>query len=131
MTTTVRPHVPGEQDEHDEVMYGFFHVDDPRDFMPDEEGCSPEEIAAHAEACEKAARGEPWGPHSEEHGPWSKPGEKTVIGERPEGDGWVGGCHAVRSFGIGTYFMHWDQEDGGHWADLQSETEAIDGDQVL
>lgn len=102
-------HVPGVQDEHDEVIYGFFHLDDPRDFIPDEECSTPEEIAAHKEACEKAERGEDWGPRSEEHGPWTKPGEPMVIGERPDGEGWRGACSAVRSFGLGTYFIH-DEE---------------------
>ena len=105
-------HVPGEQDEHDEWAYGFFHLDDPRDFFPDDECCSPAEIAAHREACEKAARGEDWGPRSEEHGPWTHPDhpERVVIGQRPEGNGWVGGCVAVRSFGIGMYLLHEEDE---------------------
>lgn len=104
-------HTPGVQDEHDEVMYGFFHLDDPRDFFPDDECSSPEEIAAHREACEKAERGEDWGLRSEEHGPWTNSHDpRVVVGQRPEGDGWVGGCHAVRSFGIGTYFIHCDEQ---------------------
>lgn len=104
-------HVPGIQDERDEWGYGYFHLDDPRDFFPDPECCSPVEIAAHTEACRKAERGEDWGPRSETHGPWTNPQQPgtVVIGEKP-GDGWIGACHAVRSFGIGTYLLH---EDGG------------------
>jgi len=95
------------------MLYGFFHLDDPRDFFPDYECCSPEELAAHKEACAKAAAGEDWGPRSEEHGPWtnaSKPGV-VILGARPDGDGWVGGCHASRSFGIGTYLLHSDDDE--------------------
>lgn len=32
--------------------YGFPCVDDPNDFLPDAESCSPEEIAAHRLACQ-------------------------------------------------------------------------------
>lgn len=32
--------------------YGFFPGGDPRSFSPDEESCTPEEIAAHKAACE-------------------------------------------------------------------------------
>jgi hypothetical protein len=105
MTTTYTPGRPGPDDEEG---YGFFHVADPRDFFPDEEDSTPEEIAAHREACEKAERGEPWGPPDEEHGPWVRVVDgipETVLGQRPEGEGWVGQCHAARSFGIGTYII--------------------------
>lgn len=33
-------------------VYGYPHVDDPRDFMPDAECCSPQEMAAHKLACQ-------------------------------------------------------------------------------
>ena len=35
-------------------MYGFFHGGDPREFHPDAECTTPEEWAAHKEACRKA-----------------------------------------------------------------------------
>ncbi len=82
-------HVPGEQDPYDDTLYGFFHLDDPRDFFPDDECCTPAEIAAWKTACEKAARGEPWGPLVERGG----------------------GCTASESFGIGTYLIHEDSDD--------------------
>ena len=33
-------------------IYGFPCVSDPRDFLPDAECCSPEELACHRRACE-------------------------------------------------------------------------------
>lgn len=42
----------------EETMYGSAHVDDPRDFHPDPECSTPEERAAHAEACRRAEAGE-------------------------------------------------------------------------
>ncbi len=36
-----------------EIMYGLFHGGDPRDFKPDEDACSPEEIESHRLACEE------------------------------------------------------------------------------
>jgi hypothetical protein len=101
-------YTPGRPGPNDDTCYGGFHLDDPRDFFPDKEVCSPEEIAAHREACEKAERGEPWEPMDEEHGPWTRviDGKREIaIGARPEGDGWVGVCHANYSFGIGAYIM--------------------------
>ncbi len=46
-------------------MYGYFNGGDPRDFSPDEECCTPEELAAHKAACEAWNRGER--PVSEAH----------------------------------------------------------------
>lgn len=37
-----------------ETVYGFFHGGDPRDFHPDREECSPDEIENHRLACEVA-----------------------------------------------------------------------------
>lgn len=37
-------------------VYGYFTGGDPRDFFPDHESCSPEEIKKHREACEEADR---------------------------------------------------------------------------
>lgn len=66
--------------------YGFFCGGDPRDFVPDEESCSPEELAAHKKACEEADTE-----------------EKARKLSCPSG--WVApGIHVTRSpFGIGSY----------------------------
>jgi len=47
--------------EHEEPGYGFYQPPNPHDFYPDGESCTPEEIAAHREACEAwdAAEGKP------------------------------------------------------------------------
>lgn len=43
----------------EDTIYGSgIHCDDPRDFSPDPECSTPEERAAHAEACRKADAGE-------------------------------------------------------------------------
>lgn len=47
-----------EIDDEGEPSYGYYLGGDPRDFSPDEECCSPEEISAHAEACRAWDRGE-------------------------------------------------------------------------
>ena len=45
--------------DHDPFMgYGFFPGGDPRDFHPDGESCSEEEIKAHKEACARWDAGE-------------------------------------------------------------------------
>lgn len=103
-------HVPGVPDEHDDQGYGFFHVDDPRDFFPDEEDCSPEELQAHQAACVLAEQGM-WTGNVEEHGPWVNKAGGVCIGVKPEGEGWTGKCHAVRSFGIGTYLIHGEEDE--------------------
>jgi hypothetical protein len=42
--------------EQMQPMYGFFNGGDPRDFHPDHESCTPEEIERHRQACEDAER---------------------------------------------------------------------------
>lgn len=37
-------------------MYGYFNGGDPRDFFPDHQDCSPDEIKRHREACAAATR---------------------------------------------------------------------------
>ncbi len=44
--------------EEPESMYGAFHGGDPRDFTPDSDGTSDEELAAHRAACEAAEKDE-------------------------------------------------------------------------
>jgi len=36
----------------EETGYGFYHPDNPHDFHPDEESCTPQEIANHKAACD-------------------------------------------------------------------------------
>ena len=43
-----------------EDEYGHYMGGDPRDFTPDLESCTAEEIRAHAEACAAAAAGAPY-----------------------------------------------------------------------
>lgn len=72
-------------------IYGIFPGGDPRKFIPDEECCSPQEIEAHAIACEE----------------WDKGNELPFApGCRTLGDGtvWTG-----KGFGIGTY--EYDDEE--------------------
>ena len=45
-------------DEFEYTLYGPFMGGDPRDFTPDEEMCTPEEISAWETACEEWNRGE-------------------------------------------------------------------------
>ena len=45
-------------DEFEYTLYGTFMGGDPRDFTPDEEMCTPEEISAWETACEEWNRGE-------------------------------------------------------------------------
>jgi hypothetical protein len=46
------------QQEAEHGGYGFARPDNPHDFFPDQESCSPEEIANHKAACEAWGRGE-------------------------------------------------------------------------
>ncbi len=39
------------------IGYGFFPGGDPRNFTPDEELCTPQEIEAHRSACEAMDKG--------------------------------------------------------------------------
>lgn len=47
------------RNESQQTSYGFFLGGDPRRFSPDEEMCSPEELALHKADCARAERGEP------------------------------------------------------------------------
>ena len=69
-----------------EVIYGFYHGQDPRTFEPDVECCTQKEIDGHRDACAAANKGA-----------WT-------------GDG--SGCHITRdaiicssSFGLGVYHV--------------------------
>lgn len=47
------------REQAEEQVYGTCFVDDPRDFSPDAEVCTPEEIERHRDDCARAERGEP------------------------------------------------------------------------
>lgn len=65
-----------------EWVYGYFHLDDPRDWYPDLEDCTPAEIANWVAACQMT-----------EHG------EGVPAYEPPVG----GVCRANQSYGVGSY----------------------------
>jgi len=75
--------------------YGYYLGGDPRKFCPDEESCTPQELAAHKEACEK----------------WN---EAEAKGEKMEpdpcGSGWISpSVHVTRSaYGLGSYTLPTD-----------------------
>lgn len=81
--------------------YGYYPGGDPRHFHPDEECCTPAEIAAHKAACEAWERGEtpdPGGPHlplTEEN--IAKYAPSVVVKHG------AGGHITVAHYGIGTY----------------------------
>lgn len=80
-----------------EQSYGFFPGGDPRDFTPDFEGCTPQEIEAWKEACDSWNRGEKVvceGSHR-----WLVDAEGKVIGTA-----------TVSSFGIGTYWFDLEED---------------------
>lgn len=70
-------------------MYGYFPGGDPRDFRPDEECCTPEELAAWQADCAawNAGNGQPAPPS----GFWSDDGSMHILAPR---------------YGIGSYVMH-------------------------
>lgn len=88
-----------------DTTYGYYPGGDPRDFVPDEECCTPEELARHREACEAWARGEtpdPGGPHVPLDQPTSVEPSAAVVG--PGGRGWK----TVAHYGLGTYTIQDD-----------------------
>lgn len=76
--------------EHKDCGYGYYHGGDPRDFTPDSESCTPEELAAHKAACDAFDAAESAG---------------TPMKPDPGGSGWVApGVHVLKSnYGIGVY----------------------------
>ncbi len=72
--------------------YGFFPGGDPRNFTPDTECCSPDEIERHRLACEA----------------WDRGDEEAIA------SGCVvlpdGGIVNISTFGLGVY-MYWDDDD--------------------
>lgn len=80
-----------------EPTYGYYPGGDPRDFSPDPECCTPEELAAHKEACEAWERGER-PQHEAHHHTAHSVGENKVMVVSHAG-----------AFGIGVYSMR-DEE---------------------
>ena len=85
-----------------QTIYGFFQGGDPRNFHPDAESCSEDELKHHREACrlwdEAEARGETPTPEACPSG-WIQLPDGTT-------------AHVLRShYGIGTYSYD-DGEDG-------------------
>lgn len=78
-----------------ETGYGYFPGGDPRLFHPDHECCSPEEIAAHREACAAWDRGER---------PETPPGSRYIYDD----SGKVVAHICGGKFGIGTYVVEFD-----------------------
>ena len=74
--------------------YGFFPGGDPRNFFPDEECCSPDEIENHRLACEA----------------WNR-GDQVAITSgcvvMPDGR-----IRNISRFGLGTYTFEDDEEEG-------------------
>lgn len=80
-----------------EMIYGFFHGGDPRQFRPDIECCDQREIDNHAAACklwnEAEARGEKPTPETCQSG-WTYDADGKPI------------MHVLKSpYGIGTYYV--------------------------
>ncbi len=71
--------------------YGYFCGGDPRDFSPDAEVCTPEEIANHKAACEAWEKGDRTPPDAHRHDLVSTDGTTTVMVSRPG------------AFGMGVY----------------------------
>lgn len=74
-----------------ETGYGFFPGGDPRNFVPDEECCSPEEIESHRIACEEWDKGNRIAPSS-----------GCVLSD--------GRIMNISTFGIGTYTFEAEEE---------------------
>jgi hypothetical protein len=87
-----------EQGKHIDVVYGFFTGGDPRDFKPDFECCTADEITRWKEACQKWNDGEQL----------NCPGSHINI---TDDDGKLIGFCTKATFGIGVYLYVWDEEE--------------------
>lgn len=84
-----------------QCQYGFgWRGLDPRNFDPDRESCTPQELAAHAAAVADWERAESEGIDLCEHNP--PPGEPCSQHRHAGGGSW----------GIGTYWFVDDEEEG-------------------
>jgi hypothetical protein len=89
-----------------DVVYGFPCVDNPNDFTPDPECCTPQELAAHAEACRQ------WNDGTYQRDP-SKHCQSTF-----DGDGKLV-MHVSRTpWGIGTSSVDWDDDEDGELVEV-------------
>lgn len=83
--------------------YGYYRPEDPRDFTPDQECCTPQEIATH-----KAAREA-----------WDKASGKPADWEAPQGSAWLrygdSVIHVLRApWGIGSYVIRAEEDEPPH-----------------
>jgi hypothetical protein len=83
----------------EEEGYGLFPGGDPRRFRPDEESCTPEEIAAHRAACEAWDRGE-----GVDRGP-----SCATLGD---GSAWSGKGYGVGPYTVDVEFLICTYADG-------------------
>lgn len=103
------------REQNGEVGYGYFLGGDPRDFTPDEESCSAEEIENHKRACQLMDEGKIQFVDGRHHFPLIKDGE--VIG------------HVTQAaFGIGMYTVKDPEIDKlasslDEWVDAVRKTE--------
>lgn len=79
------------------VTYGYFPGGDPRDFDPDPECCTEEEMARHKAACEEWERGERTEHERHHHKAMTLTDGREVIASYPG------------AFGLGTYSIR-DEE---------------------
>lgn len=79
------------------VTYGYFHGGDPRNFFPDPECCTAEEMAKHKAACEEWERGEKTEHERHHHKAETLPDGREVI------------ASYAGAFGLGTYSIR-DEE---------------------
>lgn len=80
-----------------DVTYGYFPGGDPRDFNPDPECCTPEEMARHKAACEEWDRGDKTEHERHHHKAETLADGRAVIASYPG------------AFGLGTYSIR-DEE---------------------
>lgn len=82
--------------KHSESTYGYYPGGDPRNFFPDNESCTSDELEAHRLACRAWDRGEQPDPG----------GAHIALGLPGEVIGWVTRAY----YGVGIYSIEWDCE---------------------
>lgn len=93
---------------HSDFGYGYYPGGDPRNFHPDPECCTEEEVAKHKAACQAWDRGEtpdPGGPHVAITGEGLKYTDRAGVEHIA-----TSGHLTVAHYGLGTYTMSWDCE---------------------
>lgn len=87
------------QAQNDGTTYGYYPGGDPRDFSPDPECCTEQELAAHKEACEAWERGERPVHEAHHHKLIKSDGESIVI------------ASYAGAFGMGVYSIRDEDAD--------------------